>query len=120
MSASARVSDLNFWSWGYGYLYNVTTTLKVDGKPVDVVHTRTGFRKTGVRPRDGEAERPRDSAQRLRPAHHQRMAGGRPIGAAVDERLQQRAHGREQRQPRALDARDAVETGCRIAATGSG
>lgn len=46
VSANARVSNLNFWSWGYGYLYNVSTTLKVDGKPVDVVQTRTGFRKT--------------------------------------------------------------------------
>ncbi len=46
VSVGARVSNLNFWSWGYGYLYNVVTTLKVDGKPVDVVQTRTGFRKT--------------------------------------------------------------------------
>ncbi len=44
--ATARVGGLNFWSWGYGYLYNVYTTLKVDGKAVDVVQTRTGFRKT--------------------------------------------------------------------------
>lgn len=44
--ASAKVANLNFWSWGYGYLYTVTTTLKVDGKPVDVVQTKTGFRKT--------------------------------------------------------------------------
>lgn len=43
--ASAMVSNLNFWSWGYGYLYDVTTTLKVDGNPVDSVVTRTGFRK---------------------------------------------------------------------------
>jgi hypothetical protein len=46
ISVGAPVSDLNFWSWGYGYLYNVTTTLKVDGKPIDSVVTRTGFRKT--------------------------------------------------------------------------
>jgi len=44
--AAARVTGLNFWSWGYGYLYNVTTTLKVDGHAVDTVCTRTGFRKT--------------------------------------------------------------------------
>lgn len=44
--ALARVSGLNFWSWGYGYLYDVVTTLKVEGHSVDVVHTRTGFRKT--------------------------------------------------------------------------
>src|SRR5581483_5338558 len=41
-----KVSNLNFWSCGYGYLYDVFTTLKVDGQPVDVVRTRTGFRKT--------------------------------------------------------------------------
>ncbi|MEY4388027.1 MAG: hypothetical protein RLY20_3310, partial [Verrucomicrobiota bacterium] len=46
VQASARVGGLNFWSWGYGYLYAVTTTLLVDGKPVDTVQTRTGFRKT--------------------------------------------------------------------------
>lgn len=46
LSVSDRVSDLHFWSWGYGYLYNVYTTLYVDNKPVDKVKTRTGFRKT--------------------------------------------------------------------------
>jgi len=46
ISASALVSDLHFWSWGYGYLYNVYTVLKINGKSVDVVKTRTGFRKT--------------------------------------------------------------------------
>jgi beta-galactosidase len=46
LTASSSVSDLHFWSWGYGYLYNVYTTLKIDGKAVDVVKTRTGFRKT--------------------------------------------------------------------------
>ncbi|HYJ89927.1 MAG TPA: hypothetical protein VEV84_01345, partial [Pyrinomonadaceae bacterium] len=46
ISASARLSNLNFWSWGYGYLYDVYTILRIDGKAVDVVKTRTGFRKT--------------------------------------------------------------------------
>lgn len=46
VTASQKVNGLNFWSWGYGYLYDVYTTLKVDGKAVDVVRTRTGFRKT--------------------------------------------------------------------------
>jgi hypothetical protein len=46
ISASEKLTKLNFWSWGYGYLYNVTTNLKVDGKLVDSVKTRTGFRKT--------------------------------------------------------------------------
>ena len=49
LSASAAVSDLHFWSWGYGYLYNVYTVLKIDGKQVDVVKTRTGFRKTAFK-----------------------------------------------------------------------
>jgi len=46
LNASKLLSDLHFWSWGYGYLYNVYTVLKIDGKPLDVVKTRTGFRKT--------------------------------------------------------------------------
>jgi beta-galactosidase len=46
LQASARVVGLNFWSWGYGYLYDVVTTLKVNGIPVDIVRTRTGFRQT--------------------------------------------------------------------------
>ncbi len=45
-TASDTLKNLNFWSWGYGYLYNVYTTLKVDGKALDSVKTRTGFRKT--------------------------------------------------------------------------
>jgi hypothetical protein len=40
------VTGLQFWSWGYGYLYDVQTTLVIDGVPADVVTTRTGFRKT--------------------------------------------------------------------------
>jgi beta-galactosidase len=47
VKAEARVDKLHFWSWGYGYLYDVVTTLKVDGRAVDSVRTRTGFRKTG-------------------------------------------------------------------------
>lgn len=46
IKAAARVAGLNFWSWGYGYLYDVQTTLKVDGQAVDTVRTRTGFRQT--------------------------------------------------------------------------
>lgn len=44
--STASVQDLNFWSWGYGYLYDVQTVLKIDGRVVDTVVTRTGFRKT--------------------------------------------------------------------------
>ena len=46
ISARAQVNGLHFWSWGYGYLYNVYTILKVNNRVVDVVKTRTGFRKT--------------------------------------------------------------------------
>ncbi len=46
VSVTTPVANLNFWSWGYGYLYNATTTLKVGGMPVDTVVTRTGFRQT--------------------------------------------------------------------------
>jgi beta-galactosidase len=44
--ASENVSNLHFWSWGYGYLYNIKTRLVADGKYIDEVSTRTGFRKT--------------------------------------------------------------------------
>ncbi len=46
LKASAPAEGLHFWSWGYGYLYDVRTALEVDGKIVDEVCTRTGFRKT--------------------------------------------------------------------------
>jgi beta-galactosidase len=46
VAASETIKNLEFWSWGYGYLYDVYTTLKIDGTPVDTVKTRTGFRKT--------------------------------------------------------------------------
>jgi beta-galactosidase len=43
--AEALVKGLNFWSWGYGYLYAVTTRLKVNGHIADELTTTTGFRK---------------------------------------------------------------------------
>jgi beta-galactosidase len=46
VQARAKLSGLHFWSWGYGYLYTVSTRLVVDKKVVDEVPTRTGFRKT--------------------------------------------------------------------------
>ncbi|MBC7949685.1 MAG: DUF4982 domain-containing protein [Chitinophagaceae bacterium] len=49
VKASSVVTNLNFWSWGYGYLYDVQTILKQNGKPVDIVTTRTGFRKTAFK-----------------------------------------------------------------------
>ena len=44
--ASQKVSGLHFWSWGYGYLYDVKTQLVADGKVIDETTTTTGFRKT--------------------------------------------------------------------------
>jgi hypothetical protein len=46
LAADHRLSGLNFWSWGYGYLYTVTTSLIEDGRVIDSVDTRTGFRQT--------------------------------------------------------------------------
>lgn len=47
VQAAAEVTDIHFWSWGYGYLYTVKTTLMDDKNQVsDEVVTRTGFRKT--------------------------------------------------------------------------
>ncbi|MCX2679815.1 DUF4982 domain-containing protein [Galbibacter sp. EGI 63066] len=46
LTASSSVENLNFWSWGYGYLYNVYSELLIDDKLVDRVEIRTGFRKT--------------------------------------------------------------------------
>ncbi|MDR0988143.1 MAG: DUF4982 domain-containing protein [Prevotellaceae bacterium] len=47
LTAAAELSDLHFWSWGYGYLYTVKTRLVDErGHLVDEVSTRTGFRKT--------------------------------------------------------------------------
>lgn len=46
LSASDSIGNLEFWSWGYGYLYNVRAQLEIDGVAVDEVPIRTGFRKT--------------------------------------------------------------------------
>ncbi|MDE5785471.1 MAG: DUF4982 domain-containing protein [Duncaniella sp.] len=44
--ASTRIGELNFWSHGYGYLYDVESSLLINGDTLDRVVTRTGFRKT--------------------------------------------------------------------------
>ena len=46
LAAEHRMAGLHFWSWGYGYLYRVTTSLVDGGKVIDSVDTRTGFRQT--------------------------------------------------------------------------
>ncbi|WP_347302609.1 sugar-binding domain-containing protein [Croceibacterium sp. TMG7-5b_MA50] len=45
LSAEQVVADLQWWSWGHGYLYTVTTTLLEGGRPIDSVDVVTGFRK---------------------------------------------------------------------------
>ncbi|MBB6237439.1 hypothetical protein HDC90_002061 [Pedobacter sp. AK013] len=49
LKAEALVTDLNFWSWGYGYLYTVTSRLISAGKVIDELSTKTGFRKTAFK-----------------------------------------------------------------------
>lgn len=46
LKGCAEIAGLHFWSWGYGYLYDVTTSLEINGKITDSVTTVTGFRKT--------------------------------------------------------------------------
>ena len=46
VKAAQEVGGLHFWSWGYGYLYTVKTSLEEDTVCCDIVATRTGFRKT--------------------------------------------------------------------------
>jgi hypothetical protein len=46
LAAAGRIGDLHFWSWGYGYLYRVTTSLVERGRAIDAVDTLTGFRAT--------------------------------------------------------------------------
>jgi beta-galactosidase len=42
----SSLKNVNFWSWGYGYLYEVNSSLVEGKKVVDMVKIRTGFRKT--------------------------------------------------------------------------
>jgi beta-galactosidase len=46
VNAASPVTGLHFWSWGYGYLYNVQTSLIINNVTIDLVNTATGFRKT--------------------------------------------------------------------------
>lgn len=46
VSTSATMRNIQFWSWGFGYLYEVNTTVVVGNKVVDLVRIKTGFRKT--------------------------------------------------------------------------
>lgn len=46
LKAEMAGHGLHFWSWGYGYLYRVETTVMQGSRPLDTVVTRTGFRQT--------------------------------------------------------------------------
>ncbi len=46
LKAANTAHDLHFWSWGYGYLYTIETSLVENDVEIDKVITRTGFRKT--------------------------------------------------------------------------
>lgn len=46
LKTESLVKNLNFWSWGYGYLYHVYSTIRINNKVTDQVKTTTGFRKT--------------------------------------------------------------------------
>ncbi len=46
ISAEKELENLEFWSWGYGYLYTVKSKLKVGDKLVEEVPIKTGFRET--------------------------------------------------------------------------
>lgn len=47
--AKSALQNVNFWNWGYGYLYTITTKLTNSTKAIDLVETKTGFRKTEFR-----------------------------------------------------------------------
>ena len=49
LKGQQSIKGLHFWSWGYGYLYTVETTLSVGGETVDRTSIVTGFRKTEFR-----------------------------------------------------------------------
>ena len=49
VKAAQKVEGLHFWSWGYGYLYTVETSLVEGTVCYDLLVTRTGFRKTAFK-----------------------------------------------------------------------
>jgi len=49
LTASAPLRGLRFWSWGYGYLYHISTSIVAGKTAEDIVVTTTGFRKTEFR-----------------------------------------------------------------------
>jgi hypothetical protein len=46
LECRSTLKNVHFWSWGFGYLYEVTTAVVEGKKVIDLVKTKTGFRKT--------------------------------------------------------------------------
>ncbi len=97
LKASQSLNNLNFWSWGYGYLYTVTSELLVDNKSVDKVSIQTGFRKAkfekGMVYLNDRVIQMKGYAQRT--SNEWPSVGN--VGAGLDERLQQQFDGKKQR-----------------------
>ncbi|MCA5003850.1 glycoside hydrolase family 2 protein [Sphingobacterium bovistauri] len=49
LQAKDVLQNVNFWNWGYGYLYTITSKITNPNNVMDVVETKTGFRKTAFR-----------------------------------------------------------------------
>ena len=49
MTLSGKLTGIHFWSWGYGYLYDVVSKLTGSNGLADADTIRTGFRKTEFR-----------------------------------------------------------------------
>ena len=79
-----KSTGLNFWSWGYGYLYDVFTT--TESRRQGHRHRKNANRisKNRICERDVQAERSDDAGTRLRAANDERMARTRYQRPAVD------------------------------------
>ena len=89
VSASAKVSDLQLLELGLRLSLRRGHDAQGRWQARRFRHDAHRFPQVGVRQGLGETQRPHHPDERLRPALHQRVAGGRPVGAAVAERFQQ-------------------------------
>ena len=115
--ATSPVDGLNFWSWGYGYPVHIRSAralLIVDVQTCRCRSHANRIPQDRIRPRDAHAERSANPDTWLRAADDERMASDGELRAGVGKRLLERADGKRERELGAMDARDAVETGCGI------
>lgn len=49
LTLNTDLNDVQFWNWGYGYLYRIESNLYVDGQLQDRQTSQTGFRKTAFK-----------------------------------------------------------------------